>query len=74
MGLLSILAAEVAETEPSKTLFYVLGGALAVWAVVLTAAGMTKADFPGSVAVQRGVIGISALLVAGAMAAAVITG
>jgi hypothetical protein len=66
--------AEVAEqAESSKTLFYVLGGLLAAWAVALTAYGMARADFPGTESRARGVMVISAVLVAAAMAAAIIT-
>jgi len=67
-------AAEAAEAEPSKTPFYIVGGAAAVWAVVLSAVGMRSATFPGSAAAQRGVIAISVLLVAAAMASSVLTG
>jgi hypothetical protein len=68
---LLVLAAE--ETEPSKTGFYVAGGALAVWAVVLGLAGLRSPDFPGSEHGARGVMAISAVLVVAAMAAAVLT-
>jgi hypothetical protein len=71
MGLLSILAAEVA--EPSKTPFYVAGGALAAWAVVVSALGLTRPAFPGGQGAARAVSGISAILVLAAMATAVIS-
>jgi len=61
------------EVEPSKTPFYVLGGAAAAWAIVLFAVGMRSATFPGSPGAQRGVIAISVLLVVAAMASAVLT-
>ena len=38
-----------AEEETSKTLFYLLGGLLAVWAVVLFVVGMRSPSFPGVV-------------------------
>lgn len=57
----------------SKTLFYVAGGLLAVWAVVVSAIGISRPDFPGSEGRARGVMGLSAILVAFTMAAAVIT-
>ena len=66
-------AAEAAEHEPSKTAFYVLGGLAAAWAIVLFAIGMRSPTFPGSRAAERGVIAISVLVVAGAMASAVLT-
>jgi hypothetical protein len=68
---LLVLAAE--EAEPSKTGFYVVGGVLAVWAVVLGLIGLRSPDFPGSERGVRGVITISAVLVVAAMAAAVLT-
>jgi hypothetical protein len=68
-------AAETVEAEPSKTPFYVAGGLLACWAVVIAAIGMSRhRDFPGSAVAARGVMGISAVLVAAAMATAVVTG
>ena len=73
LATLLTLAAEAAEEEPSKAAFYILGGAAAVWAIVLFAVGMRSADFPGSPGAQRGVIAISVALVVGAMASAVIT-
>ena len=51
-----------------KTLFYIVGGLAAVWAVTLFAVGMRSHTFPGSPAAQKGVIAVSVLLVAGAMA------
>jgi hypothetical protein len=66
-------ATEAAEEEPSKTLFYVLGALAAAWAVVLFAIGMRSTTFPSSDGAMRGVIAISVLVVAGAMASAVIT-
>jgi hypothetical protein len=74
LATLLTLAAETAEEEPSKTLFYILGGAAAVWAVVLFAIGMRSPTFPGSPGAQRGVIAVSVLVVLGAMASAVLTG
>ena len=70
--MLSIVAAEA--TEHSKTLFFVLGGLLAGWAVALTLMGMSRAELPATDAAARGVMAVSAILVAATMAAAVITG
>jgi plastocyanin len=55
------------------TAFHVLGAILALWAVVLFALGVASADFPPKGA-ERFVIAISALLVAGTISAAIITG
>jgi hypothetical protein len=67
-----VLAAE-AEAEPSKTPFYLFGGLLTLWAVVLSAIGMSQATFPATVGAKRGVIALTALFMIGAMATAVIT-
>jgi plastocyanin len=66
-------AAWVFAAAPSKTPFYVVGAALAAWAVVLAAFGVTHPAFPRSAA-QRGlVILATALLVGGTGTAAVLT-
>jgi hypothetical protein len=62
---LLILAA--AEAKPDKTAFYIGGGVLAAWAVVLGALGMTQPDFPSSQGAARGVMGISVALTLAAM-------
>jgi hypothetical protein len=67
--------AAVEEEESSKTLFYVLGGSLVAWALLVSAVGIKRHDtFPGSPGAARAVMAISVLLVLGAMASAVITG
>ena len=69
----ALLVAVAEAAEPSKTPFYVVGGALAAWAVVLAGLGLSRPDFPGSETASRGVMAISALLVVAAMTAAVAT-
>jgi hypothetical protein len=71
MGLLSFLAAEVA--KPSKTPFFIAGGALAAWAVIVSALGLSRPAFPGGQGAARAVSAISAVLVVAAMATAIIT-
>jgi hypothetical protein len=67
-------AAEEAE-EPSKTLFYVCGGLLVAWAVIVSTLGIRAHEtFPPSKGAARGVMALSVLLVALTMASAVITG
>lgn len=68
---LLVLAAEEAET--SKTAFYLCGGLLAAWAVVLGFVGLRSPDFPGSGAAARGVMALTAVLMVAVMATAVIT-
>ena len=62
-----------AADEPSKVPFYIAGLALAGWAVVLAAIGLTRPSFPFNERGQRGVIAISVVLVAGAVAMAIVT-
>jgi hypothetical protein len=61
--------------EPSKTAFYVAGGLLAFYAVVISFIGVKRVEtFPANKAQARGVMALSVVLVAAAMAAAVLTG
>ena len=57
----------------ATTSFYIAGGVLAGWAIVLTALGMMNSRFPGNLGGQRVVIAISAVLVAVAIGTAVVT-
>jgi plastocyanin len=67
------IAAWVFASAPSKVPFYLAGGVLAGWAVLLGAFGITHPDFPGSRARSRLVMLISAALVAAAVTTAVTT-
>jgi plastocyanin len=67
------IAAWVFASAPSKVPFYLAGGALAAWAVLLGAFGITHPDFPGSMARSRLIMLTSALLVAATVTTAVIT-
>ena len=69
----ALLVAAAEHAEPSKTAFFIAGGALAAWAVILAFFGLTRPEFPGNAAAARGVMAISTVLVAGAMVAAVAT-
>jgi hypothetical protein len=70
---LIMFAAE--EAEPSKTPFYIAGGVLAAYAVIISAIGITRiGTFPSSKGQARGVMALSAVLVAATMASAVLTG
>jgi hypothetical protein len=57
----------------SKVPFYIAGGVLAIWAVVLSAFGLSRPSFPGNGSGQRGVIVISLVLVVVTIAMAVHT-
>jgi hypothetical protein len=58
----------------SKVPFYIAGGLLVAWALVLSLGlGLRKPDFPGSLAGQRAVIAVTAVLVAATMTMAVVT-
>jgi hypothetical protein len=73
LATLLIFAQETAEEESSKTPYYVLGIAAALWAITLFATGMRSPSFPGSPGAQRGVIVVSVVLVVATMASAVLT-
>jgi hypothetical protein len=60
MGLLTVVAAA---EEGSKTAFYIVGIVLVVFALLISAIGFTRPQFPGSEAGARGVIGLGAALV-----------
>jgi hypothetical protein len=60
--------------EPSKTAFYLLGGLLAVYAVLISAAAIRARTFPSSKAQRGAVMALSAVLVVAALAASVATG
>jgi plastocyanin len=66
-------AAWVFASAPSKVPFYVAGGVLAGWAVLLGAFGITHPDFPGSARRARLVMLTSAVLVAATATTAVTT-
>lgn len=59
---------------PSKVPFYVTGGLLVVWAVLLAAWGISHEEFPGSQGRARLLMLTSFLLVAATLTAAVLTG
>ncbi len=68
------LLAEATPHEKSKTAFYVAGGALAGWAVLVGVFGFTHPDFPGTQTLARAVMATSLVLMLGAVSAAAITG
>ena len=68
-----MLTTLLAAAEPSKVPFYIAGGALAVWAAVLSSVGLTRPAFPFGAAGQRAVIVTSFVLAAAAIAMAIAT-
>jgi plastocyanin len=71
---LAIQLSPVLAAEKSKTAYYIAGGALVAWALIVSLGlGLRKPDFPGSLGGQRVVMAISALLVLAAVSTAVIT-
>ena len=74
MHTLALQLAPVLAAEKSKVPFYIAGGILVVWALVLSLGlGLRKPDFPGSLAGQRAVMAVSVVLVLAAVSTAVIT-
>ena len=69
-ALIPVLAAA---GEKSKTPFYVAGGVLAAWAVIVSLVGVTRPGFPGGPPGERAVIAVSVLLVALTITMAVVT-
>jgi hypothetical protein len=63
-----------AAESTSKLPFYVCGGLLVAWALLVSTFGIRAHDrFPGSQGARRGVMAISVLLILAAMASAVLT-
>jgi hypothetical protein len=59
--------------EPSKVPFYIAGGLLAVWAVALSAVGLTRPSFPFGLVGQRAIMLVSLVLAVAAVATAIAT-
>jgi hypothetical protein len=68
-----VLSSILVAASVSKVPFYIAGGALAVWAVVLATIGLNRPEFPGNLRGQRGVIAVTLLLVVVAIAMAIHT-
>lgn len=60
--------------EVSKVPYFVLGGLLVVWALIVAGIGIRNPSFPGTPARERLVMLISAVMMALVVAAAVVTG
>jgi plastocyanin len=71
---LAMQLAPVLGAEKSKVPFYVAGGLLVAWALIVSLAlGLRRPAFPDNLAGERGVIAISVLLVLAAVTTAVLT-
>jgi hypothetical protein len=70
---MSALLLITAADEPSKVPFFIIGGALAVYAVILATIGIQRPDFPSNMGGQRGVIALTAVIVVAAVATAILT-
>jgi hypothetical protein len=68
-----VLTSLIAAAEPSKVPFYLVGGALVVWALALAGIGLTRPSFPYNDRGSRGVIALSLLLVVATLATAIAT-
>ncbi len=70
-----LLQAAEEAPEPSKAPFYIAASLLVLYAAVLSFVGTTRHEtFPPSRGVSFAIMSVGALLVAGAMVTAVITG
>jgi len=54
------------------TLYYIIGGVLAAWAVVVAFLGIKYDRFPGGKGGERLLVGVSVLLVAGTIGSAIV--
>jgi plastocyanin len=74
MHTLALQLAPILGAEKSKVPFFIAGGLLAIWALVVSLGlGLRRPDFPGDQAKERLVIAISVVLVLAAVSTAVLT-
>lgn len=74
MHTVALQLAPVLAAEKSKVPFYIAGGLLVAWALLLgVGIGMRRSDFPANEGQQRGVIAITVVLVLAAVSMAVVT-
>ena len=74
MHSLAVHLAPVLAAEKSKTAYYIAGGLLVAWALIVSVLlGLRKPDFPNNLGGQRVVMAITAVLVLATTSTAVIT-
>jgi hypothetical protein len=74
-ALITLATEAAAEEESSKAAFYIAGGVLAAFAVIVAVIGIRGHEtFPPTKGAARAVMGLAAILVAATMATAIITG
>jgi plastocyanin len=74
MHAIAVQLAPVLGAEKSKIPFYVAGGLLVAWALLVSLGiGARLSDFPANLSQQRAVLSVTGVLVLGAVATAVIT-
>jgi hypothetical protein len=69
----AIVLAAAEGSEPSKAPFYIAGALLAAWAVLLGAGGLSRAEMPRNQGAERGLIGVTVLLVVATISTAILT-
>ena len=70
----ALQTAPILAAEKSHVPFYIAGGVLVAWALIIAmAVGMRNVDFPATDGLQRAVMGVTVLLVAATLVAAVAT-
>jgi hypothetical protein len=72
-ALIAQVVVPVLAAGKSKTPFYIAGGALVVWALLLFANGTRKPEIPGNRPGQRAIMAVSAVLVVLTLTMAVAT-
>ncbi|HTU94668.1 MAG TPA: hypothetical protein VMF14_02440 [Solirubrobacteraceae bacterium] len=70
---MSALQLITAAAEPSKVPFFIIGGALALYAVILSTIGIQRPSFASTAAGQRGVIAFTAVFAVVAVLTAILT-
>jgi DMSO reductase anchor subunit len=69
LAVIAAAAEAAAEHEKSEAPFFIAGGVLAGFAVLISVIGFTRPDFPDSSGAARGVMGLGTVMVIATMAA-----